>query len=148
MYTKNIKYKDYKGVSHEEEFMFNLNESEIMEMELDIPGGLSGMLKQIIMTDDIVRMGRLFKQIIIRSYGIVSADGRRFIKSKEIQDEFVQTKAYDWLYSTLLRDSDEAAKFVYGIIPEEYYEKVKAEAEKDTLLQNKLTQLNAASKKK
>lgn len=148
MYTKNIKYKDYKGVSHEEEFMFNLNESEIMEMELDIPGGLSGMLKQIIMTDDIVRMGRLFKQIIIRSYGIVSADGRRFIKSKEIQDEFVQTKAYDWLYSTLLRDSDEAAKFVYGIIPEEYYEKVKAEAEKDKLFQNKVAQLNAASNKK
>lgn len=40
MLKKTITYKDYNGVERTEDFWFNLNETEITEMELGVHGGL------------------------------------------------------------------------------------------------------------
>ena len=41
MVVEKIKYTDFNGVEREEEFMFNLTEAQITEMELTTDGGLS-----------------------------------------------------------------------------------------------------------
>ena len=60
---------------------------------------------------------RIFKDLVLKSYGVKSDDGRRFIKNEKLREEFEQTEAYSILYMELSTDADAAAAFVNGIIP-------------------------------
>lgn len=117
MLKKTIKYTDYNGVERTEDFYFNLNKAEIMEMQLTTVGGLDTYLKKIISTQDVPTLMRIFKDLVLKSYGVKSDDGRRFIKNEKLREEFEQTEAYSILYMELSTDADAAAAFVNGIIP-------------------------------
>lgn len=117
MYKKRIKYVDFDGVEREEDFYFNLTKAELYKMELSVPGGLGSYLQQIIDSKKVPEIAKAFDKIILMSYGEKSADGRRFVKSKEISDEFSQTEAYSVLFTELITDADKAAEFVNGILP-------------------------------
>jgi len=118
MLKKTIKYTDYNGVERTEDFYFNLSRAELTEMELEVPGGLTAMLKKISETKDVPSLIKHFKDLILRSYGEKSADGKRFIKSKELTEAFTQTEAFTELYMELVSSADAAADFVNGIVPE------------------------------
>ena len=94
------------------------------KMQLEVTGGLDTMLQAIIKAQDIPTIAKLFKQIILKSYGQKSPDGRRFIKSDELSTEFSQTEAYNVLYMELSQDAEKAAEFIKGIIPAKYREVV------------------------
>lgn len=117
MLTKTIKYVDYNGVEREETFLFNLSKAEVAEMELSVSGGLVQMIEKIVAAEDGKLIIDLFKDIILRSYGEKSPDGRRFIKTKELSLGFSQTEAYSNLFMELATDADAAAAFVNGIVP-------------------------------
>lgn len=117
MLKKTIKFVDYNGVEREEDFYFNLTKAEISEMELEIPGGMSEMLKRITATKDTPSLVKIFKDLILRSYGVKSDDGRRFIKSEELKTEFSQTEAYSNLFMELATNADAASAFINGIVP-------------------------------
>lgn len=117
MLKKTIKYTDYNGVERTEDFYFNLNKAEIMEMQLTTVGGLDAYLKKIISAQDMPTLMRIFKDLVLKSYGVKSDDGRRFIKNDQLREEFEQTEAYSILYMELSTDSEAAAAFVNGIIP-------------------------------
>lgn len=117
MLKKTIKYVDYNGVERKEDFYFNLTKAEVTEMELSVDGGLSQMIEQLVNAKDNKQIIALFKEIILKAYGEKSADGRRFIKSKEISEAFSQTEAYSELFVELALNEDEAAKFIKGILP-------------------------------
>lgn len=117
MLKKRITYTDYNGTNREEDFYFNLNKAEIMEMEMSTSGGLTEMITRIIETQDAPSIIKVFKEIIMKAYGEKSPDGKRFIKSKELSEAFAQTEAYSELFMELASDSDAASKFVNGIIP-------------------------------
>ena len=117
MLKKTIKYTDYNGVERTEDFYFNLNKAEIMEMQLTTVGGLDAYLKKIISAQDMPTLMRIFKDLILKSYGVKSDDGRRFIKNEKLREEFEQTEAYSILYMELSTDAESAAAFVNGIIP-------------------------------
>lgn len=124
MVVKKIKYTDFNGVEREEEFMFNLTEAEITEMELTTDGGLSDSIKKIIAAQDTPQIIDTFKMLLLKSYGQKSADGRRFIKSEELSKEFTQTNAYSQLFMELAYDDNAAIAFINGIIPESMRERV------------------------
>ena len=124
MVVKKIKYTDFNGVEREEEFMFNLTEAEITEMELTTDGGLSDSIKKIIAAQDTPQIIETFKMLLLKSYGEKSADGRRFIKSEELSKEFTQTNAYSQLFMELAYDDNAAIAFINGIIPESMRERV------------------------
>lgn len=117
MLKKTITYKDYNGVERTEDFMFNLTKAEILEMQLTKDGGMDAAIKKIVDAKDAPEIMKVFKDLILRSYGIVSDDGRRFIKSKEISDSFAQTEAFSMLFMELATDTDAASAFVNGIVP-------------------------------
>lgn len=110
-------YTDYNGVSRTEDFYFNLTRAEVTEMELSVDGGLVEMINRIVAAKDGKQIIALFKDIVLRAYGEKSPDGRRFIKTQEIQDAFAQTEAYSDLFMELATDAQKAAAFVNGIIP-------------------------------
>ena len=117
MLKKTIKYTDYDGNEREEDFYFNLSKAEITEMELSKEGGMSEYIKKISATQNGPELIKLFKEIIIKSYGEKSLDGKRFIKNKELTEAFIQTEAYSELFIELASNADEAAKFINGIMP-------------------------------
>ena len=46
-----------------------------------------------------------------------SPDGRKFMKSAELTEDFVQTEAFSELYMELATNAEAAAAFVNGIVP-------------------------------
>lgn len=132
MLVKNITYPDFNGDERNEDFYFNLNDAELTEMSLSINGGLDAYIKRIIDAKDTKELIKLFKDLILKSYGVKSLDGKRFIKSAELTEEFTQTNAYSILFMELATDSKAAANFVNGIIPSDLEEKVKKFQEEES----------------
>lgn len=117
MYVQKIKYMDFNGMERNETFYFNFTKAEVVEMEYSVSGGLTAVLNQISETKDFPKLTAIFKDLILKAYGEKSPDGRRFIKSKELSDEFSQTEAYSELYIKLASDTDAALEFIRGIMP-------------------------------
>lgn len=117
MLKKTITYPDYNGLDRTEDFYFNLTKAEIMEMELSTTGGLSEMISRIVAAKDAPAIIKVFKELILKAYGQKSADGKRFVKSAALSEEFAQTEAYSILFMELATDADAAAKFVNAIVP-------------------------------
>lgn len=117
MLKKTIRYVDYNSTERTEDFYFNLTKAELNEMNLSTTGGMEQMLRDIINAQDSPKMVAVFKELILKSYGVKSADGRRFIKSKELSVEFSQTEAYSELFVELLTDENAASSFINGILP-------------------------------
>ena len=117
MLKKTITYTDYDGLERTEEFRFNLTKAELVDMELTTAGTFSETMKRIIAEKDIIRIAKLFKELLLKSYGVKSDDGKRFVKSPELSEAFSQTEAYSDLYIELLSNSEDAAKFFAEVAP-------------------------------
>jgi len=117
MLKKTIKYEDYNGMEREEDFYFNLTQSELMEMEMTTEGGLKNKLEKIAKKLDGPEIMKFFKDIILKSYCIKSDDGRRLIKSAKAAEEFTQTPAYDKLFMELLTVEGATDEFIKKVLP-------------------------------
>lgn len=117
MITKEIIFTDYNGQERKEKYQFNFTKAELTEMELSVNGGLSAMVDRIKETDDRPELMRIFKDLILKAYGVKSPDGKRFVKSEELRTEFSQTEAYSELYMELVTNTDSAISFFNGLIP-------------------------------
>lgn len=117
MLKKKINYTDYEGNERNEDFCFNLSKAELMEMELGTAGGMKKMIDKIIAEQDAAKIVDTFKTIILKAYGEPSADGKRFIKNKELAEAFSQTEAYSELFMELATSADAASEFINGIMP-------------------------------
>lgn len=117
MFKKTITYTDYNDVPRTETFYFNLTKAEVLEMELSTTGGLSAMIQGVIDAKDTPQLIKIFKELVLKSYGEKSPDGRRFIKSPEITEAFAQTEAYSDIFMELATNDEAATAFVQGITP-------------------------------
>ena len=118
MLKKTVTYTDYNGVERTEDFYFNLTRSELMEMHLTTEGGMDEKINSIIKAKSQRELEKLFKEILLKSYGKKSQDGRLFMKNDEIRAEFEASPVYDELYMKLFTDENAAADFVNGVIPQ------------------------------
>lgn len=118
MYKYTATYTDYDGVERTEDFLFNLSEAEIVEMEYGVTGGMQRMLEQIVAAKDTKRIMDVFKDLIKRAYGVKSPDGRRFEKDEKLSKEFTETPVYSEMFMKFARDADAATEFVNKIIPQ------------------------------
>ena len=119
MLKKTITYTDYNGHQRTEDFYFNLNKAELVELELSASGGLTVMMDRIIAAEDNPTLFKIFKDLVLKAYGIKSDDGRKFIKNQEVRDDFTQTEAYSILVMELVSDAEKAAEFFNAIIPQD-----------------------------
>lgn len=117
MRVETITYVDYNGNTRTEDHYFNLTEAEALEMEMSTNGGFSERIKRIIAAQDTATLIIIFKDLIKKSYGRKSLDGRKFEKSEEIFNEFKDTEAYSTLFMKLATDAKAATEFVNGIAP-------------------------------
>ena len=128
MIAKTVKYKDFNGVEREEKYFFNLTEAEVTEMEHSVNGGLGESIKQIVAAQDTVQLIKIFKELLLKSYGEKSLDGKRFRKTDDkglpLSIAFSETEAFSKLFMELANDDVKAAEFVNGIMPSNLNEKL------------------------
>lgn len=126
MLKRTLTYTDFMGRERTEDFYFNLTKAEVMEWLVQ-DGDYT--LDQVVFRAAAKRNGKevveTFKDIIRRSYGEPDLEGRRFVKSKEIYENFAQTEAYSILFNELVLDGAKAAEFLNGIIPKDLAEELK-----------------------
>ena len=118
MYKKTVTYEDYKGNTRTEDFYFNLNKAELIELELSEKGGLTTMLDRIMAAQDSQELFRIFKEVVAKSYGVMSDDGRKFVKNEKVLEDFMSTEAYSVIFTELAMNDKAAAEFFNGIIPQ------------------------------
>lgn len=116
MLKETINFTDYNGESRSEDHFFNLTEAEITKMQLGVDGGLSERLTKIKNENNIPAMMEFFEDLIRRSYGRKTSDGR-FVKKTEYYEEFESSEAYSEFFMSLISDADVADRFTKGIIP-------------------------------
>lgn len=119
MLKKTITYTDYNDNERTEDFYFNLTKAELTEMEFSTNGGFAETIQQIITAKDTAALIKIFKELLLRSYGEKSSDGKRFVKSDELRDGFAQTEAYSNLFMELATNEEAASTFIKGILPKD-----------------------------
>lgn len=124
MLKRTIEYENYDGVTVKEDFYFNLSRSEITMMEMEEDGGLSAKLKAIVDKKDGKLIMKTFRDILLRSYGEKTPDGRRFMKSEEISKAFSETPAYDAIFVELVTNPEKALDFINQVMPNEAIQKL------------------------
>lgn len=124
MLKKTITYKDLDDNEFIEDFYFHMSHADLAEMELSHSGGLAAYLTSIIKSDDRSAIIKTFKMIISASIGRRSEDGKRFEKSEQISNEFLQTNAYSVLFMELVTDASAGAEFIIGVVPKDISGKI------------------------
>jgi hypothetical protein len=127
-----------------EEHYFHISKADLVEMEMEEHGskytkdgneltGMQAKLQKIIDSEDGKAIMTEFKDIIRRAYG--KKDGDRFLKSKDIWEDFAATEAYSQLLWELCTNAEAAGDFMNGIVPgnlEQISAEVRAQAEKQS----------------
>lgn len=119
MLKKTITCEDFNGVTKTETHYFNLTESELVKMQMSEYGTMDQRMKSIIDAKDAAKIMDQFHDLIRRSYGVKTPDGR-FIKKEngvELFEQFESTAAYDALFMELCTNPDAAAEFAKGLLP-------------------------------
>lgn len=119
MLKKTMQTVDFGGTERTETYYFNLTKAEIMEMQLGTEGGFVEMIHRIVDAKSQLELAEMFKKIICKSYGVLSPDGRKFIKNQAVLDDFMATQAFSDLYMELVGDDNKATAFFEGIMPED-----------------------------
>lgn len=131
MLKRPITYTDFNDQKVTDIFYFNLTKAELVDLEVKGgPAGLGETIKRIIETKEHAKLLDEFKALILRSYGVKSEDGKRFIKTPELAAEFEQTAAYSELFMELATQDNAAADFIVGILPADMRQGLEAEIKK------------------
>lgn len=150
MFTDTITYTDYDGNERTETAYFNLSKPELIKLEYSVPGGMEKSLDRILKrlealdTDVIGEMFDFFEQLLVKSYGIKSDDGKRFVKSQEITDEFIQSELYSEIFMKFTMNPDYVHKFILGVMPSD----ISAEAQQNEEVQKRLEAFKEATSSK
>ena len=122
MIVYNETYTDYNGTQRTEEYRFHFNQAELLEMELSTEGGFSARVNRIINANSHPELLQVMKTFVLDAYGVKSEDGRRFMKSEQIRQEFMESPVYSRIFMRLTTGKDAAklaAEFINGVTPDD-----------------------------
>ena len=127
MFSREFEYTGYDGKPKKDTYWFNLSEAELYEIDLSSIRGFTGEMNKLLKEERTKEIVDAFKNIILGAVGVVSADGRKFLKSEEIKEDFYRSKAYSQLFVELVSSGEKVAEFLRGAIPEEIRKQMDAE---------------------
>jgi len=133
MLTKTITFEGLEGPITET-YLFHITQAQILELNLpyviegeeidpEAPSGMAKALQSIIDTQDNLKIYHEFKKIVLMAVGKKSEDGKRFLKTEEIRQDFENTEAYSELIIELMENPEKAAQFFQGIMPAKVQER-------------------------
>lgn len=134
MKERTFTYEGFDGKTHTDKWYFYLSKADIAEINVESFVGLDVLMKRLIDSENGKEIMSIIREIVLRSVGRPSTDGRRFIRNAEIREEFHQTEAYSQLMMEMFEDPQKLNDFVLGIVPNEMAVKMQqamAEATKE-----------------
>lgn len=127
MVKKTVTYEDFNGTERTEDIYFHLNELELTELSTELPDEMVETIgekpteetaaKALLSSLGTKGILEFVKNLLLKSYGVKSADGRLFIKNEKVLDEFQYGGAFSEIVMELMTDDKAAADFVNNIIP-------------------------------
>lgn len=117
MLKRPITYTNYNEEKVTDVFYFNLSETDLIDMEVEHEGGLKAMLEALTESKDRKKTVDFFRDLVLRTYGVKSEDGKYFEKSKELSARFAQSAVYPVLFLELATSDKAAVEFLKGVIP-------------------------------
>ena len=123
MIKKEITYVDFLGTKRTEDAYFHLSKQEMKDMQMSVEGGMDKLLEKMINGKDDKEIYNTFVDIVLKSYGVLSPDGRFHMKEDEdghkLYKRFIQSPAYDALMDDICKDTESITNFINGIMPQD-----------------------------
>lgn len=115
MFIRNITYVDLDGNTQTKPFHFHLSEAEVVELESEHHGGLSGFAERVAHTENYGALVKEFKHIVLTAYGL--REGDSFLKTEDLRVRFQGSGAFSALFMEFLRDQTTLTDFINGVMP-------------------------------
>jgi len=142
MLKKTVEFLDFNGVKCTTDLYFHVSKASVLtapdpiyneiiklateiqerskflqDIEEDQDAKLDPLSKKGQLLAESIRMvARLLDRLIDFSYGKKNDDGSKFIKGKEVLDEFKSSAAYDAFVEQLLGDPDQMIEFINKLL--------------------------------
>lgn len=118
MVKETVTYTDFDGNEQTDTLRFHLSKIELVELEAQMPGGMSAFFEKVLKENDRKEIFKWFKEIVIMAYGVKSLDGKNFVKNDKIREDFKSSAAFSEFMMTLIQGgNDKMTAFINGIIP-------------------------------
>jgi hypothetical protein len=127
MIKRTVTYTDFDGNVQTDEVYFHLSKQEFIdltEMEAEVRSWaerFNGEERELT-SEEIRGVLALVRKLGLKGYGERSADGKRFVKSAQLAEEFSQTALWDEFLFSLFQNPDELNQFLVSLVPTEYRE--------------------------
>lgn len=141
MLERSFTYEGFDGKTYTDTWGFYLSKADLIEINYGSWVGIDVLLKQLVANKNGKEIVNIVREMVLKSVGKPSEDGRRFIRNQETRDEFYQTEAYSQLMSELLTEPQKVLDFLVAVMPKDL-----GEALRDSL--NEVAEKEAAAEKK
>lgn len=115
MIKQTIEYVDFNGNERKEDFYFHLSLPEVTRLQARIGSSLTDYINELTQQTDVNSLLTFLEEVILMSYGRKTTDGKTFLKTKDIKEEFEHSQAYAELFEKLLTEPEMAKSFGEGI---------------------------------
>lgn len=124
MFKLPIAFENIDGETTVEEHYFNISLSEATDLATEEgDNSFFALLQRVTAGATGANIIKGLKEIVRRSYGIRN-DKNQFRKDEYATDDFMQSEAYDALFTRMITEPAFAAEFVNGIFPKDLLDKV------------------------
>lgn len=128
MIAKTIRYEDYDGNPAEATYWFNLDGSEMVELDFTHHDDPGAYLKSVAQDKNYTELIRIWKGLLFKAVGV--REGRRLVKTQEILDEFVQTGAYNALFMEVIQNEHAGFDFFKQLLASDLQKRVTEDDQK------------------
>ena len=116
MLKQRVKYEGFDGEIVEEDLYFNLTRMDLIELNDRYESkDMAAYMDKIVKEKNIKELYKVLKDIVLMAYGTKSEDGKRFIKSQTVKDEFAESLAFSQLIEDFHETDTAMSDFVTGI---------------------------------
>lgn len=135
MFEREFTFEGFDGKTYKDTWGFYLSKADLLEIQLGTFVGLDQLMKRLIETKNGKEIMEIVKEIIMKSVGHTSPDGRKFLRNEELREEFRQTDAYSQLFTELVTDPEKVLEFIFGAVPKDIGDKMREERAKEMAAQ-------------
>lgn len=111
MFKHNVEYVDFNGNDRKEDLYFHLSTPEVTRLEAEIGKDLEVHINDLTTNQKLDELLAFLEKMILTAYGKKTSDGRSFMKTKEIREEFEYSQAYANMFEDVITNPDLAKKF-------------------------------------
>lgn len=127
MFKYTVAYEDFNGDMQEETLYFNLSKIEMIKLDKHAPSGYnsySDYLTAVANSNDGAKILDVYSDLLLLTYGKKSDDGKRFLKTEDIKEEFAQSVAYEQIMADMFEKPELIEQFMVGIMPKDLLAKI------------------------